>query len=105
MKKTDLIKKYARCCLAAPLLLCGTGLQAADADLAKVAACVACHGADGVGKAEQYPTLQGQREAYLVKQLKDFKSGVRKDSSMNVIAESLSEADMKMLARFFAQVK
>ncbi|MCP5214585.1 MAG: cytochrome c [Pseudomonadales bacterium] len=78
--------------------------QAAD-DQAKIAACVACHGADGIGKADQYPNLQGQREAYMVKQLKAFQSGARKDATMTTVVKSISEADMKMLAKFFTQVK
>ncbi len=82
-------------------------LQAAgmDSNQAQIASCVACHGADGVGKADQYPNLQNQKTAYLVKQLRDFKSGARKDATMTTIAQSLSEADMQMLAIFFAQVK
>lgn len=74
-------------------------------DQAKIANCVACHGADGVGKADQYPNLQGQKAAYTVKQLQDFKSGVRKNATMNTVARALSEADIKMLANFFTQVK
>ena len=82
-------------------------LQAAGMDLNQttIASCVACHGADGVGKADQYPNLQNQKTAYLVKQLRDFKSGARKDATMTTIAQALSEADIQMLAKFFAQVK
>lgn len=76
-----------------------------DSNQEKIAGCVACHGADGIGKADQYPNLQNQKTAYLVKQLRDFKSGARKDATMTTIAQPLSEADMRMLANFFAQVK
>jgi cytochrome c553 len=38
-------------------------------------------------------------------QLKYFKSGARKSSSMNTIAKPLSEKDMRMLAVFFNQVE
>lgn len=82
-------------------------LQAAgmDSNQEKIARCVACHGADGVGKADQYPNLQNQKTAYMVKQLRDFKSGARKDATMTTIAQPLSEADIQMLAKIFAQVK
>lgn len=94
---------------AAALLAASAINSMADDDSAgnqaKVASCVACHGADGVGKADQYPNLQGQKAAYTVKQLQDFKSGVRKNATMNTVARALSEADMKMLANFFTQVK
>jgi len=99
--------RYALPVLVMLSTLHGGGLMAGElgAGLDKIAECVACHGADGIGKAEQYPNLQGQGEAYLVKQLRDFKRGTRKDPAMNVIAESLSDEEVKRLARFFAQVK
>ena len=41
-------------------------------------ACIACHGADGAGNAELLaPGIAGQSESYLVRQLWDFKKGVR----------------------------
>ena len=76
-----------------------------DFDQEKIAACVACHGADGIGKADQYPGLQGKPVEYLFMQLKYFKSRARKSSSMNTIAKPLSEKDMRMLAVFFNQVE
>ena len=66
---------------------------------------VACHGADGKGKAAQYPDLQGKPVEYIVAQLQYFKSGLRKSSTMNVVARSLSQEDMLMLAEFFNQVQ
>jgi len=74
-------------------------------DTDKVAQCVACHGADGKGKAAQYPDLQGKPVEYIVAQLQYFKSGLRKSSTMNVVARSLSQEDMLMLAEFFNQVQ
>ena len=41
-------------------------------------ACIACHDADGAGNAELLaPGIAGQSESYLVRQLWDFKKGVR----------------------------
>ena len=76
-----------------------------DAVQTKLGSCVACHGADGIGKAPQYPNLQGQKAAYLEKQLKAYKSGARKDPTMNTMAKSLSDADMADMAAYFANVK
>ena len=42
------------------------------------AACAACHGADGGGNAElMAPGVAGQSESYLIRQLWDFRKGVR----------------------------
>ncbi len=93
--------------MAAITGLCAFSFHAAalDANQEIIASCVACHGANGIGKADQYPNLQNQKTAYMVKQLRDFKSGARKDATMTTIAQPLSEADIQMLAKFFAQVK
>lgn len=48
--------------------------------------CVACHGPAGKSIVDIYPNLAGQKAKYLVKQLEDFKSGVRKDATMNAMA-------------------
>lgn len=88
--------------LAAPLAAAGGDPEAA---LSKLGGCVACHGADGIGKAPQYPNLQGQKAAYLEKQLKAFRSGERKDSNMTSLARPLSDADIANLAAYFEQAK
>lgn len=75
------------------------------AAVSKVGTCVACHGADGIGKAPQYPNLQGQKATYIEKQLKAFRSGDRKDTNMNAIAKPLSDADIANLAAYFEKVQ
>ncbi len=79
----------------------------AEAGKAKSAACAACHGADGNGVGNpDWPKLAGQGQEYLVKQLRDFKSGARKDlimnGTMNGMAAGLSEQDMQDIAAFYA---
>ena len=76
----------------------------AAATVALVGTCVACHGADGIGKSPQYPNLQGQKAAYLEKQLKAFRSGERKDSNMNPLSTALSDEDIAELAAYFENV-
>lgn len=72
---------------------------------AKSAVCAACHGATGVSAVPMYPNLAGQKEVYLTKQLKDFKSGARKDPVMGAMAMPLSDADIANLAAYFSSLK
>ncbi len=69
---------------------------------AKAATCAACHGADGNAAVAIYPSLAGQSEAYLVKQLKAFKSGQRDNAVMAGMASPLSDDDMQNVAAYFA---
>ncbi len=73
--------------------------------VAKVGACVACHGADGIGKAPQYPNLAGQKAAYIEKQLRAFRSGERKDPNMSAMAKPLSDQDITDLAAYFENLE
>ena len=72
---------------------------------AKSATCAACHGADGHSVSPVWPNLAGQKEAYLAKQLKDFKAGTRKDPTMSPMAAPLSDDDIANLAAYFASLK
>ena len=65
--------------------------------------CAACHGADGNSPLPVNPNLAAQHPEYLFKQLADYKTGRRKNAIMNGIAASLSDADMRNLAAYFAQ--
>jgi cytochrome c553 len=66
----------------------------ASAAASKSQACEACH----LATVGDIPQLAGQRETYIVKQLKAFKAGDRKHPVMNAISSVLSEADMDNLA-------
>jgi len=72
---------------------------------AKAATCAACHGAEGVSAVPMYPNLAGQKEAYIAKQLKDFKAGTRKDPVMSAMAMPLSDEDIANLAAYYASLK
>ena len=74
----------------------------AEAGKAKSAPCAACHGADGNSTNPIWPSLAGQHETYIVKQLMDFKAERRVDASMAGMVAGLSEDDMKDLAAYFA---
>lgn len=77
----------------------------AAAGKAKSAVCAACHGPDGNSANPLWPKLAGQHAPYMVKQLKDFKSGARKDPVMAPMAAPLSEKDMENLAAYYASQK
>lgn len=72
---------------------------------AKSATCAACHGATGISAVPMYPNLAGQKEIYLAKQLKDFKSGARKDPVMGAMAMPLSPEDIANISAYYASLK
>ncbi|WP_207060714.1 cytochrome c [Motiliproteus sp. SC1-56] len=77
----------------------------AEAGQAKAAVCFGCHGADGNATTPTFPKLAAQHENYLVKQLKEFKSGDRPSATMAGFAAGLSEDDMADLAAFFGSLE
>ena len=76
-----------------------------EAGKAKAAVCAACHGPAGISANPMWPNLAGQKEAYLVKQIKAFKSGDRKDPSMAPMVAGLTDADIENLAAYYASLK
>jgi cytochrome c553 len=71
----------------------------------KAIICMGCHGVDGNNNNPLYPILASQGEAYLVKQLTDFKSGARKEEHMSSMVEAISESDIPHIAVYFSQQK
>jgi cytochrome c553 len=69
---------------------------------ATAAVCSACHSVDGSRGSPAQPILQGQHPEYLVKQLTEFKKGVRVNAIMSGMAATLSDSDMKNVAAFYA---
>ena len=69
-----------------------------------VPGCIGCHMANGVGS-QRYPRLAGQRQAYTVQQLMDFKSGKRSNDRahvMRALAGRLTDEEMKAVAEYVA---
>lgn len=64
--------------------------------------CAACHGADGNSPLAMNPSLAGQHAGYLLKQLKEFKSGARSNPVMMGMVANLSDDDMRNLAAYYA---
>ncbi len=69
------------------------------------AACVMCHGQNGIAPMPSAPNLAGQQELYLVEQLKHYRSGKRQHEVMSVIAKPLSDGDIEALAAWYASMK
>lgn len=77
----------------------------------KVAVCGACHGMDGNSPAPNFPKLAGQGERYLLKQLRDIRTGSapdvvagsgRKILEMTGLLSSLSDQDLADIAAYYA---
>lgn len=70
----------------------------------KAAMCAACHGSNGISQIPMYPNLAGQKEQYLVLQMKAFRDGTRKNMTMSPMASGLSDEDIDHLAAYFASL-
>ncbi len=76
--------------------------------LGDYAACIRCHGKNGKGKDKSnalFPVIGGQTRDYLIKQLKDFKSGKRTNdpaSMMAMVAQGLSDKEIKEVAEYLS---
>jgi len=91
----------------AATVMMATPAIAADAAAGKnkSAVCAACHGPTGISAIPMYPNLAGQKEAYLSKQLKNFRSGARKDPVMAPMAMGLSDEDIADISAYYASMK
>lgn len=85
-----------------------TGAHAAGDPAAgkqKAGTCIACHGQNGISTNDLWPNLAGQKAGYLVKQMKAFKDGSRKDPMMAPMVKGLSDQDMADLAAYYSSLK
>ena len=71
----------------------------------KIHMCQPCHGSDGISKLPEAPNLAGQTELYLAKSLNDYKSGVRKNEQMSVVAPGLSAEDVADFAAYYSSIE
>src|SRR5215469_15640714 len=65
--------------------------------------CIGCHGVKGNSQHQGYPSLAGQPATYVAAQLHGFASGRRANPTMVPLAMTLSEAEVKLLADYFAK--
>ena len=80
-----------------------------DGDASKganmVAACAACHGADGNSISPDWPKLAGQNQRYLYEQLNYFKNGERENVLMSSVVPLLmaySDQDLLNISAYYA---
>ena len=69
----------------------------------KAQLCAACHGEDGIPQQKATPVIWGQHLGYTYLQLRDYKSGARKNDIMSPLAQTMERADMMAFARYFSQ--
>ena len=100
--------------VAALMLGCGNLERSRDLANPSVSAttlaqqvCSNCHGLTGVAVSPNFPNLAGQVEAYVVAQLKEFKSHSRQDPAgfeyMWGLSRSLTEDQITGLAAYYAR--
>jgi len=94
--------------IASACALAGAVSAAADGDAKagrqKALQCQTCHGLDGQSKLPEAPNLAGQTEAYLVKALKDYRGGARKNDMMSLVVRNLRDEDIADLAAYYAVI-
>lgn len=70
--------------------------------------CFVCHGGNGQGEKQDIPALAGQQADYFARTLLEYKNGQRHNdiySRMRLIAQQLSEEEIKELAQYYQQLK
>lgn len=78
-------------------------VQAGQTKAASV--CVACHGLDGNSVNPDWPSIAGQHEQYIVKQVKAFRAGQRTNTLMSPIAMTLTDQEIEDVAAYYATQK
>jgi cytochrome c553 len=83
----------------------GVSAEAVEAGARKAERCIRCHGAKGVSEAPLVPNLAGQKQGYLVEQLKSFREGLRRSTPMRQVTQKLTDEDIEDLAAYYSQLK
>jgi cytochrome c553 len=73
-----------------------------SAGIEAASTCIACHGQNGISVSPNWPTLAGQYEDYLRHALNQYRDGTRKNPVMAQMAAPLTDADVKVLARYYS---
>ena len=66
--------------------------------------CAGCHGTDGIG-GTAIPPLKGRDAAYMESAMTEYKDGTRSGTIMPRIAKGYTEADIKAVAAYFANLQ
>jgi len=100
-------KNFVSAMVILPTVFVSVSALAGDASVGKDKSmlCAGCHGAEGISMSPDIPNLAGQKEAYLVKAIKDYKTGARKNPMMTSMVSNLTDADIDDLAAYFSNLK
>ena len=95
------------------MIVCSLSIVLSGAAHADVAAgqsayaakgCIGCHGVGGQSAIPTNPVLKGRDSAYIQKNLTEFRSGARKNPTMNAMAAGLSDADIKNIGDYIGSL-
>lgn len=89
--------------MAMSLALAAGAVARAQDLAAKAALCDACHGEQGIPADPMMPVIWGQHQAYLFRQIGEFKLGNRPNEPMLALIRNMPDAEMVALADYFAQ--
>ena len=67
--------------------------------------CARCHGDEGIARDTEVPNLAGQNEAYLVNQLRAFRSGARRHPEMRFMSKTMTDAEIEAYAAYYTALK
>jgi cytochrome c553 len=101
------MKLFAPIAVLGLLAVAGTA-QAADPNLARnlAATCANCHGTNGNAiKGSGMDALAGMDKAKMLQKLADFKSGDKPATIMHQISKGYTEAQLDLIATYFAAQK
>lgn len=70
----------------------------------KAQLCTRCHGRLGMLRAVKIAEFKGTVEGFVIKELIDFRQGVRSHAVMNSIAQTLSDKDINDIAAWYSAI-
>lgn len=100
----SLLRTFGGISLSLSIFVSATAF-AADAQETVKTVCAACHGVDGNSTDPQYPKLAGMDQEYLMRQLKAFAAGKRREETMAAIIAGIDPNDFSRLAGYYGKMK
>jgi cytochrome c553 len=95
-----------RCCIGSLVVVACPMVSAADEETGSPAAftsCAVCHGVGGNKPVSpETPRLAGQEFDYLVQALMQYRKGSRQNPIMGAMAKSLTDAQIRELAKYLS---
>jgi cytochrome c553 len=70
----------------------------------RITVCLACHGAGGVSRVPETPSLAGQPQFFTIAQLFLFRDGRRSSAAMTAAAKDLTNDDLRALSDYLVKL-